>query len=86
MKNLLILASKSPRRIELLRSLQIDFEVYPARGFLEVAHDNRSPEALVLENAEGKAAEVAARHPGELIVGVDTIGLFSGKILEKPKD
>ena len=86
MKNLLILASKSPRRIELLQSLQIDFEVDPALGFQELAHSSQTPEALVAENAVGKAEEVARRHPGRLVLGVDTVGVFKGLILEKPKD
>jgi len=82
----LILASESPRRRELLKSLGIDFEVDPAHGFQEVPHENRSPEDLVLENAIGKAEEVAMRHPDELILGVDTIGFYVGEVLEKPKD
>lgn len=86
MKPLLILASQSPRRRELLSSLKIPFDVDPAQGFQEVAHDGRAPEALVLENAEGKAKEVASRHPSALVLGVDTIGVFEGQILEKPHD
>lgn len=86
MKKTLILASQSPRRRELLNSLGIAFKVDPAHGFQEVPHSNRAPEDLVLENAIGKAQEVAARHPNDLILGVDTIGLFQGKILEKPHD
>lgn len=82
----LYLASQSPRRRELLQSLGIAFEVDPAHGFQEVAHDGRTPEELVLENAMGKAEEVAARHPGELVLGVDTIGLYEWQILEKPRD
>lgn len=86
MNPLLILASQSPRRRELLSSLKISFEVDPARGFQEVAHDGRAPENLVLENAEGKAKEVAGRHLDALVLGVDTIGVYQGQVLEKPHD
>ncbi len=86
MKPLLILASQSPRRIELLQSLRIPFEVDQAKEFQEVPHIGKLPEELVLHNALGKAEEVAGRHPGTLVLGVDTIGVFEGKILEKPKD
>ncbi len=84
--NKLYLASQSPRRRELLQSLGIAFEVDPAHGFQEVSPENRSPEDLVLENAIGKAEEVATRHFGELVLGVDTIGFFKGQVLEKPHD
>ncbi|MFA4815606.1 MAG: Maf family protein [Candidatus Gracilibacteria bacterium] len=86
MKIKLILASRSPRRHELLKSIGLDFQVDPATTFKEINSKTRPAHELVVANAEGKAEEVAQRHPGELVLGVDTVGAFQDHVLEKPKD
>lgn len=87
MSKFIVLASASPRRIELLRSIGLDFQVDPAHGFEEVkALKNANVEDLVLKNAIGKAEEVAKRHKNSIIIGVDTVGAYQNHILEKPKD
>ncbi len=86
MKTKLILASQSPRRSDLLKSIGLDFQVEPATTFKEIPAGNQLAHELVLINAEGKAEEVAARHPGELVLGVDTVGAYQDHVLEKPKD
>jgi septum formation protein len=86
MKRKLILASQSPRRHDLLRGLQLDFTIDSATEFKEVDSRSRLAHEVVLENAIGKAEEVAKRHPADLILGVDTVGAFQDHVLEKPSD
>lgn len=86
MKTKLILASQSPRRSDLLRSIGMDFQVDPALNFQEIDSSATPAHEVVLINAQGKAEEVAGRHPGELVLGVDTVGAFQDHVLEKPKD
>lgn len=87
----LILASRSPRRAELLRTAGIPFEVLPASD-AEAAHAeeayalNHDPAAYAELLAGAKADAVAAAHPGRLVLGSDTIVILDGEILEKPAD
>ncbi len=87
----LVLASASPRRAELLRVAGIPFEVVPAAG-AEPAHAARlnrqrpAPARYAEELAEAKAAAVAAKLPGRLVLGADTVVILDGEILEKPAD
>lgn len=82
----LILASKSPRRIELLKLIGLKFKVEPALRFKEENDGGLSAHELVLRNAVGKAQEVAEKHKKGLILGVDTVGALHDHILEKPKN
>ncbi|MFA6023622.1 MAG: Maf family protein [Candidatus Gracilibacteria bacterium] len=86
MKTTLILASQSPRRSELLRSIGLDFKVEPAVHFKEIDSRSCSAHEAVKLNAEGKATEIAKNHPNDLVLGVDTVGAFQDLVLEKPKD
>lgn len=85
MKTKLILASQSPRRSDLLSSIGLDFQVEPS-SFQEIDSSSRLAHEVVLINAKGKAQAVAPRHPGELVLGVDTVGAYLDHVLEKPKD
>jgi septum formation protein len=81
----LILASSSPRRIELLRNAGFDFEVNPS----EIAEGEpllgERPEDYARRLARAKALCVAAgAPPGALILGADTIVTIGGAILGKP--
>ena len=83
--SLLILASASPRRAEILRSLDIPFSVRPA----EVAEEplpGETAEAVAMRLAERKAASVAAREPDAWVLGADTLVFLDGLILGKPRD
>jgi len=83
--NLIILASASPRRQELLASLGIPFEVFPSQvdeKFLE----GESAEEHVLRLARAKAGDVAGKKSGRWILAADTVVEIDGKILGKPKD
>lgn len=83
----LILASRSPRRKELLKKLIPEFEVIPARGE-EIADGALPPEEFVKALALHKAKEVAAlpEAEGKAVLGADTVVVLDGKILGKPAD
>ena len=81
----LVLASASPRRLELLRSIGIDVRVVPSR-YHEPARNDLVPRELAVLHAKEKANEVAARLPEALIVAADTVVDLDGVALGKPKD
>ena len=80
-----ILASASPRRRELLSQVLDDFIVDPARGGEEV-NISIFPEDIACALAERKCDEVFHRHSGSTVIGGDTMVVFRGEILGKPKD
>ncbi len=81
---MLILASGSPRRRELLLRLGIPFRIEPAdAGEVAVLPD---PRQVPLYNAELKAAAVAVNHPADPVLGADTVILFEGRVIGKPRD
>lgn len=81
----LILASTSPRRAELLRHLQVEFQVVPSDA-TEVAHEYLSPLEICQLNAHRKARAVAKKIPDALVLGADTLVFLAGEILGKPRD
>jgi septum formation protein len=84
MGNRLILASKSPRRYELLKQVGLDFDVIPS-GIEEDYIKGESPRKHVLRLAEAKALDVGNRHPNRWVVAADTIVYVEHSILGKPK-
>lgn len=85
MRTVLILASASPRRAELLRGMGVEFEVKPSAA--EELHDETmDPAALCELNAERKAMEVAKLHPDRNVLGADTLVVLEGRFLGKPRD
>ena len=80
----LILASKSPRRKQLLEQAGLDFTIVPS-GFDENGIGASVPESLVKTLAEAKAKDVADMYPESWIIGADTIVLIKGEILGKPE-
>lgn len=80
----LILASASPRRVELLRHLGLRFRVL-ASAVPEVAADHLAPREICLANAAAKARAVAARHPGSLVIGADTEVALGTRVFGKPR-
>jgi septum formation protein len=80
----LVLASKSPRRRELLASLKVPFRVEPS-GVSEDSTET-DPKRLVIELARRKAEHVARRFPKSLVLGADTVVVLGGVILGQPKD
>ena len=80
---MLILASASPRRADLLRAADIPFVVETA-DVDETPRENKPPEAYVLRVARDKAFTVDRRKPGNLILAADTTVVVCGQILGKP--
>ena len=88
MKNI-ILASQSPRRRELLTQIGLEFEVHPAGG--EEIITSTDPVEVVKSLSTQKAAAVKEELEPQLpenwlVIGADTIVVYDGKILGKPKD
>jgi septum formation protein len=81
----LILASTSPRRHALLRSLGLVFDV-DAAGLDEAPLPGEAPEALVCRLCRAKAQVVAGRHPGATVLAADTVVALEGALLGKPAD
>lgn len=79
----LILASTSRYRRELLERLRLPFTV-EAPGVDETPLPNEDPLTLALRLAQEKAAAVATRHPGAVIIGSDQVALCEGRVLGKP--
>lgn len=98
--SIIILASKSKRRSAILKSCSIPHRVVPSRirelhpvrdKTLKVptisngVHKNiKRPEALVMLNAGRKAEAVARRIRKGIMIGVDTLALFKGRLVGKP--
>ena len=82
----LVLASASPRRAELLRSVGLDFEVLPA-DIDEATRPDEQPASYVARLSQEKAAAVSGRIDGPVVVvAADTTVDVDGRILEKPID
>ena len=79
----LILASASPRRVELLRQIVAAFEVVPSDA-TELADEHLSPYELCQLNAHRKARAVARRFPDALVLGADTLVFCDREIFGKP--
>ena len=81
----LVLASASPRRVALLRQVGATFTVVdpgPDRDWPGAAGPRHGVRALALE----KARRVAARRPGRVVIGADTVVVLRGERLGKPRD
>ncbi len=82
---MIILASASPRRKELLEQIGCTFTCETSAA--EELKRASSPEELVRQNALLKARAVAQKHgPLDLIIGSDTVVALEGEIFGKPKD
>jgi len=81
----IILASRSPRRQELLREAGYTVEVIPPQETAECGRSSgETPDAMAARLAYQKAADVAARIDHGLIVACDTIVECGGQIMGKP--
>ena len=81
----LVLASASPRRVQMMRKAGFVVEVLAPD--VDEAHDPAlTCDALTIENARRKAAAIAALRPGAIIVAADTLVYIEGHPLAKPAD
>ncbi len=82
----LVLASRSPRREEILRGIGLPIEVLPS-DVDESGVTAESPRALALKLASLKAVDVAAQlDPPALVIGADTVVALGEEIFGKPTD
>ena len=82
---MIILASKSPRRKQLLSMMGLEFTVQAA-DVDETMDKSQPPEHEVAAVSARKAEKIAHEHPDDIIISADTIVVIDGKILGKPKD
>lgn len=80
----LILASASPRRSEMLRTVGLDFEVMPSR-IAEGPLTGALPRDAVLTWARNKAVEIGQLHADAWVLAADTIVVLEEEIFGKPQ-
>ncbi|MCW3125151.1 MAG: Septum formation protein Maf [Bacteroidetes bacterium] len=86
MNKKIILASKSPRRSELMRMAGFEFEVR-SKDVPEIHPADTRPEDIPLILARMKASALMPEmSDNEIVIGADTIVILDGKIYEKPTD
>ena len=81
----IILASQSPRRIQLLGEITDEFQVIPSE-VEEVFSGDRTPGDNAVAIAREKAQWVADRNPNHCVLGADTIVVLNDEIIGKPED
>jgi nucleoside triphosphate pyrophosphatase len=82
----LVLASRSPRRVEIMRGLGFAFEVEPAPEHVEESLTHADPYALPERLAVAKCEHVAEGRPDDLVIAADTVVIVDGDVLNKPAD
>jgi septum formation protein len=80
----IILASMSPRRIELLKKWGLKFDIIPSS--INEKHNLKRPSSIVKYLSYKKAENVKLQNPGSIVIGSDTIVVLNGKILGKPRN
>ena len=83
---LLVLASASPRRLDLLRQIGIEPDRIDPAEIDETPRPREEPAAHAMRLAEEKARAVMPRHPGAYILAADTVVACGRRILPKPAD
>ncbi|HLA95381.1 MAG TPA: Maf family protein [Pyrinomonadaceae bacterium] len=81
----LVLASGSPRRVEIMNSVGWEF-TKAVPDVDESLIDGEASDAYVLRLAVSKAEAVAANYPGEIILAADTTVVIGAEIIGKPVD
>ena len=82
----LILASASPRRVQLLAQIGIAPDAIDPAAVDETPRLREAPEALARRLARDKAAAVAERHAGAFVLAADTVVALGRRVLGKPAD
>ena len=81
---MIVLASASPRRRELLTQVGYQFKVVPSS--VEEEMEDGTPIDIVKHNALIKAQDIAKSYPKDIVIGADTIVVVNGRIFGKPQD
>jgi septum formation protein len=85
-KHSFVLASKSPRRIELLNSIKIFPKIISSSDINEDTNSKEDPKKYCVRIAKNKALKALEKYPEEFILSADTIVFCSNKIFLKPKN
>lgn len=81
---MIILASASPRRRELLTMAGVEYQCIPA-DIEETVPQGTPTEKITEVLSMQKAGAVFAQHPEDTVIGSDTVVVIDGKVLGKPK-
>ena len=81
----IILASSSPRRADLLKTIGVSFELVPS-NINERPHQDEAPADYIIRLARAKVIDAARKRDSGLVIGADTIVVLDGRILGKPRD
>ena len=81
----IILASKSPRRAEILKMIKVNFKVVPSK-IKEKINPKIQQNETAINISKAKAETIANKYPNDIIIGADTIVVLNGEIFGKPKD
>ena len=82
---MIILASASPRRRNLLKTIVSDFEIITA-DIDEESSYKLPPLEAVLDIAKRKGEKINKSHPNDIVISADTIVVLNNEIIGKPKD
>lgn len=86
MKNKLILASASPRRLELLSQIGIKPDAVIPADIDETILKGELPKNLATRLAKGKAEKIAIANPNAFILAADTVVACGRRLMDKPTD
>ena len=81
----IILASKSPRRAEILSMIGVNFKVESSNIYEEINQKIEQNE-IAINISKAKAEKISNKYPNDIIIGADTIVVFNEEIFGKPKD
>jgi septum formation protein len=82
----LVLASASPRRLDLLSQIGLTPDAVDAAELDEAPQPQETPRRMAMRLAEAKAAHVAARQPGAYVLAADTVVAVGRRVLPKAAD
>lgn len=81
-----VLASASPRRLDLLRQIGLEPDLVDPAEIPESPHPRELPRDLAARLAREKAEAVAARHANAVVLGADTVVALGRRVLPKAED
>jgi septum formation protein len=81
----LVLASRSPRRIEIMRGLGFEFDIEPAPEHLEEDDKHEDPFEIAEMLAVRKGRHVSDTRATARVIAADTVVIIDGEVLQKPR-
>ena len=81
-----ILASKSPRRKEILKKINLKFKIIDAQIDESIIPQNISPSEYSIRLAKLKTMDISKKNPNYTVIGADTIVSINHQILNKPQN